>query len=133
MTPAPAGGEAILIVDDNEANLKLARVLLQSAGYVVRTADSAEQALQTLASFRPRLILMDIQLPGTDGLELSRRLKDDPATRDIVIIALTAYAMKGDEERVRKAGCDGYVAKPIDTRTLPETVARHLRAPGVKS
>ncbi|HKS16633.1 MAG TPA: response regulator [Planctomycetota bacterium] len=125
----PEGGEAILIVDDNEANLKLARVLLQSAGYVVRTADSAELALQTLVSFRPRLILMDIQLPGTDGLELSRRLKDDPATRDIVILALTAYAMKGDEERVRKAGCDGYISKPIDTRTLPETVARHLRAP----
>jgi len=129
MTPAPAGGEAILIVDDNEANLKLARVLLQSAGYVVRTAESAEQALQTLASFRPRLILMDIQLPGTDGLELSRRLKDDPATRDIVILALTAYAMKGDEDRVRKAGCDGYISKPIDTRALPETVARHLRRP----
>jgi CheY-like chemotaxis protein len=101
-------------------------VLLQSAGYVVRTADSAEQAVQTLASFRPRLILMDIQLPGTDGLVLSRRLKDDPATRDIVILALTAYAMKGDEERVRKAGCDGYIPKPIDTRALAKTVARHL-------
>lgn len=128
MSPDPPGGESILIVDDNEANLKLARVVLQSAGYVVRTADSAEQAVQALASFRPLLILMDIQLPGTDGLVLSRRLKDDPATRDIVILALTAYAMKGDEDRVRKAGCDGYISKPIDTRTLPETVARHLRA-----
>jgi len=127
VSPDPVGGESILIVDDNEANLKLARVLLQSAGYVVRTADSAEQAVQALASFRPRLILMDIQLPGTDGLVLSRRLKDDPATRDIVILALTAYAMQGDEERVRKAGCDGYIPKPIDTRALAETVARHLQ------
>jgi CheY-like chemotaxis protein len=127
MTRVDKSGEPILIVDDNEANLKLARVLLQASGYTVRTAESAEQALQTLASFRPRLILMDIQLPGTDGLELSRRLKDDPATQGIIILALTAYAMKGDEERVRKAGCDGYISKPIDTRTLPDTVARHLR------
>jgi len=130
MTPVPAGGEAILIFDDNEANLKLARVLLQSAGYVVRTAESAEQALQTLASFRPRLILMDIQLPGTEGLELSRRLKDDPATRDIVILALTAYAMKGDEGKALEAGCDGYIAKPIDTRTLTATVAGYLQKDG---
>ena len=129
MTRVAQGGEPILSVDDTEANLKLARVLLQGKGYAVKTAESAEQALQTLATFRPRLILMDIQLPGTDGLALSRRLKDDPATKDIIILALTAYAMKGDEERVRKAGCDGYLPKPIDTRALPEIVARHLRAP----
>jgi len=122
-------GEAILIVDDNAANLKLARVLLQGEGYEVRTAADAEDALRQLSAFRPRLILMDIQLPGMDGLELTRRLKSDPATKDIVIIALTAYAMKGDEEKAHAAGCDGYVAKPIDTDALPRLVAERLARP----
>jgi CheY-like chemotaxis protein len=120
-------GEPVLVVDDNSANLKLARVVLSLEGYEVRTATSADEALTVLRSFRPRLVLMDIQLPGMDGLELTRRLKADPATRDTVILALTAYAMKGDEEKARAAGCDGYVSKPIDTRTLPEIVARHLQ------
>lgn len=119
-------GEAILIVDDNPVNLKLLRITLVVAGYDVRTAIDAEQATSVLASFRPRLILMDIQLPGLDGLELTRRLKADPATSDAVIIAVTAYAMKGDEQRALAAGCDGYVTKPIDTRTLARTVARYL-------
>ncbi len=123
-------GEPILIVDDNPANLKLAKVLLAGEGYAVRTAMSADEALQTLEAFHPRLILMDIQLPGMDGLELSRQLKADPASRDMIIIALTAYAMVGDEERAIAAGCDGYVAKPLDTRTLPGLVASFLaRAP----
>jgi two-component system cell cycle response regulator DivK len=120
--------EPILIVDDNAANLKLARLLLRSSGFDARTAPDAEQALKGLETFRPRLILMDIQLPGMDGLELTRQLKASPATRDIVIIALTAYAMKGDEERARAAGCDGYISKPIDVDTLPEIVAKHLQA-----
>jgi two-component system cell cycle response regulator DivK len=119
-------GAAVLIVDDNAVNLKLARVTLLTEGYDVRTAGDAEEALSALETFRPRLILMDIQLPGMDGLELTRRLKSDPATREITILALTAYAMKGDEARMLEAGCDGYVTKPIDTRTLPETVARYL-------
>jgi CheY-like chemotaxis protein len=119
-------GEPILIVDDNPANLKLARVLLKGEGYDVRTATDAQEALATLESFRPRLILVDIQLPGMDGLELTRRLKADPATRDIIIVALTAYAMKGDEQRTLAAGCDGYIPKPIETRTLPAAVARYL-------
>jgi CheY-like chemotaxis protein len=121
-------GEPILIVDDNPANLKLARVLLASEGYEVRTAADAEEALAVLKAFRPRLILMDIQLPGMDGLELTRRLKADPAMRGIVILGLTAYAMKGDEERILAAGCDGYVAKPIDTRRLPSQIAELLGA-----
>lgn len=116
-------GEPILIVDDNPTNLKLARVLLTSEGYTVRVASEAEEALAVLRTFRPRLILMDLQLPGMDGLELTRRLKADPETRDILIIALTAYAMKGDDERAQAEGCDGYVTKPIDTRTLPKVIA----------
>jgi len=118
--------EPVLVVDDNRANLRLIQLLLQGEGYDVRTADDAEAALAALQDFRPRLILMDLQMPGMDGFELTRRLKADPATREIVIVALTAYAMKGDEARARAAGCDGYVAKPIDTRTLPGIIARHL-------
>jgi CheY-like chemotaxis protein len=119
-------GERILIVDDNPINLKLARVLLQHESYDVATAADAEEAIKLLQSSQPRLILMDLQLPGMDGLELARRLKADPATRNIVILALTAYAMKGDEEKARAAGCDGYISKPIDTRSLPAVIARCL-------
>ena len=122
-------GESILIVDDNAANLKLARILLSSAGYTVRTATGAEEALVTLQQFAPRLILMDIQMPGVDGLALTRRLKSDPAMQCVKIIALTAYAMKGDDERALAAGCDGYIAKPIDTRTLPDVIASYLERP----
>lgn len=119
-------GEAILIVDDNPVNLKLARVLLASEGYDVRTAGDADEALSVLSEFRPRLMLLDIQLPGMDGLELTGRLKAEEATRDIVIVAMTAYAMVGDRERALAAGCDGYIPKPIDTRTLPDTLASYL-------
>ncbi len=123
-------GERILVVDDNPANLRLLRLLLSGESYDVRTADGAEEALTVVESFRPRLILMDLQMPGMNGFDLTRRLKADPATREIVIVALTAYAMKGDEERAREAGCDGYVSKPIDTRALPELLASHLSAVG---
>jgi CheY-like chemotaxis protein len=126
VSDAPVGGAPVLIVDDSAANLKLARVILVGAGYEVRTAVDAEEALRVLAGWRPAAILMDIQLPGMDGLTLTRRLKADPAYRDTVVIALTAYAMKGDETRALDAGCDGYVTKPIDTRTLADVVADHL-------
>jgi CheY-like chemotaxis protein len=122
----PMNGAPILIVDDNPANLKLARILLATEGYEVRTATDAEEALAVLATWRPRVILMDLQLPGMDGLELTRRLKADPATQRITILALTAYAMKGDEQKAREAGCDGYISKPIDTRALPGLVAGYL-------
>src|SRR5690606_29455165 len=111
---------------DNPANLKLARVLLTSEGYHVTTAGDAEEALEELDRYTPSLILMDIQLPGLDGLELTRRLKADPRRRHIKIVALTAYAMKGDDEKAFAAGCDDYVAKPIDVVTLPQVIARHL-------
>jgi CheY-like chemotaxis protein len=116
----------ILIVDDNPSNTKLLAFLLSARGYEVRTAANAEEALATLAQWKPRLILMDLQLPGMDGLTLTRQLKANPATSDIPIIAATAYAMKGDEERARAAGCDGYITKPIDTRQLPIDIARYL-------
>jgi two-component system cell cycle response regulator DivK len=118
--------ERILIVDDNPVNLKLVRFLLESEGYEVRTAVDADGALQALETFTPGLILMDIQLPGMDGLTLTRKLKADPRTQDIIVVALTAYAMKGDEDRALKAGCDGYVGKPIDTYALPALVTRYL-------
>ena len=118
--------EPILIVDDNPANLKLARLVLVAAGYEVRTAVDAEAALELLESFEPRMILMDLQLPGMDGLALTRKLKSDPRHRSIVVIALTANAMKGDDIKARAAGCDGYLTKPIDIEVLATTVAKHL-------
>jgi CheY-like chemotaxis protein len=122
----------ILIVDDNPANLKLARLLLTAEGHDARTATDAEAAMKMLEVFSPKLILMDIQLPGMDGLELTRRLKANPSTHHIVVVALTAYAMRGDEEKARAAGCDGYIAKPIDIHTLPDLVTRYLAGSGGK-
>ena len=121
-------GIPILIVDDNVTNLKLARVLLTAEGYAVRTAEHAEAALEILESFTPRMILMDLQLPGIDGLELTRRLKADPVRAGILVVALTAYAMKGDEEKARAAGCDDYITKPIDPITLPARIAAILES-----
>ncbi len=119
--------EPILIVDDNPMNLKLERVLLEVEKYQVKTAKDAEETFQVLQHFRPRLILMDLQLPGMDGVELAQRLKADPQNRDIIILMVTSYALQGDEERVKKAGCDGYLHKPIDTQALPVMVAEYLR------
>lgn len=118
--------KSVLIVDDNAVNSKLASLTLRLAGYDVQTAGDATEALAILEHFPARLILMDIQLPGMDGLELTRRLKADPAMRDVSIVAITSYAMKGDEDRALAAGCDGYLAKPIDTRTFADTVAGYL-------
>lgn len=116
----------ILIVDDNPTNMKLVAYLVRAHGYDVATASDAETALVAIGEQMPELILMDVQLPGIDGLELTRRLKADPVTKDIKIVAVTAYAMKGDQERALAAGCDEYVTKPIDTRALPATIARLL-------
>jgi len=112
-------GESILIVDDNPTNLKLTSYLLKSEGYVIDTAVDGHETLKLMETLRPDLILMDVQLPGIDGLEVNRRLKNNATTKSIPIIALTAHAMKGDEEKALDAGCDGYIAKPIDTRTFP--------------
>jgi CheY-like chemotaxis protein len=118
----------ILIVDDNPANLRLMTFLLQGNGYDVRGAGDAPTALLALTEHRPDLIIMDLQLPHTDGLQLTRQIKSDPRTAGIIIVAVTAHAMSGDEARARNAGCDGYVAKPIDVRSFPATIAQHLAA-----
>jgi CheY-like chemotaxis protein len=116
-------GDLILVVDDNPQNLKLVRVLLAAEGYDVRTAVDAEDALHQLEGYLPRVILMDLQLPGMDGLALTRLLKADPVRRGIAVVALTAYAMKGDDDKAMSAGCDAYMSKPIDTDALPRLVA----------
>ncbi|HUJ62563.1 MAG TPA: response regulator [Kofleriaceae bacterium] len=116
----------VLIVDDNPTNLKLVAFVARAHGYEVETAPDAETAAAAIRANRPDVILMDLQLPGLDGLELTRRLKADPATRDIAVIAVTAYAMKGDREKALEAGCDDYVTKPIDTRALPGVIAQQV-------
>jgi CheY-like chemotaxis protein len=119
-------GEPILVVDDTPVNLKLTRILLVNEGYKVMTATTAEEALELLKSCHPYLVLTDIQLPGMDGLELTRRIRKDPNLKDLVVVALTAFAMKGDEQKAIDAGCDGYITKPIDTRTLGSRLREHL-------
>lgn len=116
----------VLVVDDNPANAALVSFILEKKGYDVHVAADAVEAIAMVADLSPRLIMMDLQLPGMDGLTLTRQLKSDVVTRHIIIIALTAYAMKGDEARAREAGCDGYISKPINTRTLPGIVAEYL-------
>ena len=117
----------ILLVEDNETNMKLSLFLLESAEHAVVTAMNAEAALTLARERHPDLILLDIQLPGMDGLQATAVLKGDEATRDIPVIALTALAMKGDEERILAAGCDGYIAKPVDYKEFLATVKRHLQ------
>lgn len=116
----------VLIVEDNPANMALAIFLLQSAGHTVLSAADAEVGLRLARDEQPNLILMDIQLPGMDGLEATMLLKRDDATRTIPVIALTALAMKGDEERIRAAGCDSYIAKPLDYRNFLATISAQL-------
>ncbi len=116
----------VLIVEDNAANLALAIFLLESAGHTVLTAPDAEAGLTLARDEQPQLILMDIQLPGMDGLEATALLKRDEATRAIPVIALTALAMKGDEARIRAAGCDGYIAKPLAYKDFLATISTHL-------
>jgi two-component system, cell cycle response regulator DivK len=116
----------VLIVEDNPANMTLAIFLLESVGHTVISATDAETGLTLARGQLPDLILMDIQLPGMDGLEAAALLKRDEATRGIPVIALTALAMKGDEERIRSAGCDGYIAKPMRYQEFLATVAARL-------
>lgn len=123
----------ILVVDDNEAGLLLAGAVLQREGFQVDSAASSEEVLQWLARRSPDLILMDVQLPGQDGLSLTRQLKADPATAAIPIVALTAHAMASDREEALAAGCVGYISKPIETRTLGDLVRGFLEAAEISS
>ena len=116
----------ILLVEDNPTNMKLSTFILESADYIVLPAVNAEIALTMAREVRPDLILMDIQLPGMDGLQATALLKADDATRRIPVIALTALAMKGDEERILAAGCDGYIAKPLDYKAFLTVVRSKL-------
>ena len=113
----------VLVIEDNPANMTLAVFLLESAGHTVLTARDAESGMTLARNEQPELILLDIQLPGMDGLEAAALLKRTDATRNIPVIALTALAMKGDEERIRAAGCDGYIAKPMRYQEFLATIA----------
>lgn len=116
----------ILVVEDNDRNRRLIKILLESKGYEVIEAVTGEDALSYLRKERPDVILIDIQLPKMDGLTLTRKLKEQQETKDIPVIAVTAYAMKGDRERVLEAGCDAYISKPVDTRELPQIIAKFI-------
>jgi CheY-like chemotaxis protein len=117
----------ILVVDDNPVNLRLVTMLLEQEAYTVDSVVDAEQALELLAHTVPDLILMDIALPGMDGLTLTRQLKADTRFKSVPIIALTAFAMKGDDQKAYQAGCDDYITKPIDTRQFLQRIAQWLQ------
>ena len=122
----PAASKTILIVEDNELNMKLFHDLLDAHGYRVLEARTGPEALQIVSENRPDLILMDIQLPEVSGLEVTQKIKSNEELVDIPIIAVTAFAMKGDEERIRAGGCEDYIAKPISVSSFLEKVKRYL-------
>jgi two-component system cell cycle response regulator DivK len=118
--------KTVLIVEDNELNMKLFRDLLEAHGYQTSGTSSGHEALNMVRKTRPDLILMDIQLPQVSGLEVTRWIKDDPELRSIPVVAVTAFAMKGDEERIREGGCEAYLSKPISVGKFIETVRRFI-------
>jgi two-component system cell cycle response regulator DivK len=123
---AGAGLPRVLVVDDNVLNIELVKYVMGTGHCRVEAAPDAERARSLIAAFEPHLILMDIQLPGMNGLELTRLIKADPATHDIIVLAFTAYAMQGDEAKMRAAGCDGYITKPIQVATFAADVLAFL-------
>ena len=118
--------KTVLIVEDNELNMKLFRDLLEAHGYQTTGTSNGVEALELVRKIRPDLILMDIQLPQVSGLEVTRWIKDDPELRHIPVVAVTAFAMKGDEERIREGGCEAYLSKPISVGKFIETVRRFI-------
>ncbi len=118
--------KTVLIVEDNELNMKLFRDLLEAHGYQTSGTSSGHEALNLVRTMRPDLVLMDIQLPQVSGLEVTRWIKDDPELRSIPVVAVTAFAMKGDEERIREGGCEAYLSKPISVGKFIETVRRFI-------
>lgn len=121
-------GVKVVVIEDNRLNMELVADLLETAGHRVIWAAKAEEGLALAKSEAPDLILMDIALAGMDGLSATRLLKEDPDTRDIPVVALTAHAMRGDEQKAIEAGCTGYIVKPINTRTFVETVTSYARS-----
>jgi two-component system, cell cycle response regulator DivK len=129
MQPEPSRAEApkkVLIVEDNELNMKLFRDLIETCGHEILEARDGIEALKLARQHRPNLILMDIQLPEVSGLEITRWLKEDDELRTIPVVAVTAFAMKGDEEKIRSGGCEAYIAKPISISDFLETIGRFL-------
>src|SRR2546423_12620796 len=118
--------DSVLIVEDTPISLKVVLVVMRRAGFDVRTATSAEEALEVLKHFRPRVVLTDIQLPGMNGFDLIKRLKSDPDNGDTIVLALTAFVMKSDQQKAFAAGCDGFITKPIDTRTFPDLIRQYI-------
>ena len=119
--------KTILVVEDNKLNMKLVRGLIKIGKYHMLEANDAESGIQLIREQQPDLVLMDIQLPGMDGLSAAKCIKEDPTLKDIPIVALTSYAMQGEEEKALAAGCTGYIAKPIDTRKFLKTVSQYLK------
>ena len=119
--------KTILVVEDNELNMKLVKGLIKIGKHLMLEAPDAESGIQLIREQRPDLVLMDIQLPGMDGLSATKIIKEDPDLKDIPIVALTSFAMQGDEEKALAVGCTGYITKPIDTRKFLETVSQYLK------
>jgi CheY-like chemotaxis protein len=118
----------VLVVEDNEMNMQLVEYLLEEGGFDILKASSGEEALQLTHDQTPDLVLMDIHLPGMDGLSVVRQMKEDSRTKMIPILALTAHAMRGDRDRFLQAGCDGYISKPIDVKTFVPSIQRYIRS-----
>ena len=117
----------VLVVEDNEMNMQLVEYLLEEGGFDILKASSGEEALQLTQDQTPDLVLMDIHLPGMDGLSVVRQMKEDSRTKTIPILALTAHAMRGDRDRFLQAGCDGYISKPIDVKTFVPSIQKYIR------
>ena len=125
-------GNKILIIEDNPLNLELAADLLEANGFIVHSAQTAEEGLRMARELLPDLVLMDFSLPDMDGLSAAKKLKADPVTRHLTVVGLTAHAMRGDEQIELNAGCDGYLTKPIDTRTFVATVTKFIASANVR-
>jgi CheY-like chemotaxis protein len=125
-------GNKILIIEDNPLNLELAADLLEANGFTVHSAQTAEEGLRMARELLPDLVLMDFSLPDMDGLSAAKKLKADPVTRHLTVVGLTAHAMRGDEQIALNAGCDGYLTKPIDTRTFVATVTKFIASENVR-
>ena len=123
-------GKTILVIEDNELNMKLVRSLLMIGDYKILEAPDAETGMQLMRECQPDLVLMDVQLPGMNGLRATRMIKKDPAIKNIPVVALTSYAMQGDEEKAAEAGCTGYITKPIDIKAFPEMINQFIQENG---